>query len=556
MPNPDRVIAYFTMEIGLGDALPTYCGGLGILAGDTVRAAADLRLPMVGVCLCYRKGFFEQSFDRTGRQKEADAKWDPAEVLEEMPQRAFVPIEGRNVIVRCFRMFVEGATSGRVPVYFLDTDLPENEPQDRSITHRLYQGDHVQQLKQRAVLGIAGPRMLRALTHDVDVFHMNEGHGFLLTLELMSEHLSRYNKFDIDDATIAAAKDRVVFTTHTPIPAGHDRYALSDVKRVVGDHPLWKRADLIGGKSKLNATVLSLNLSRYANGVARRHGEVSREMFPGYDIDSVTNGVHAATWASPPMRKLFDRWTPEWRTHNQDLRMANAIDDASLLRAHDEAKQDLLGHVFQRTGVQLDPRRFTIVFARRATPYKRPDLVISDPERLRAMSKDIYPIQILFAGKSHPGDEAGKDMIQRIVHTGRDLAPDVPIVFIPNYDQLFGAKLTAGADLWLNNPEPPKEASGTSGMKAALNGVPSLSTLDGWWIEGHVENVTGWSIDGDTESQHIASLYDKLESEILPTFRDDQPYWAEIMRSCISLNGSHFTTERMLKDYTTHAYLD
>ncbi|MEL7474266.1 MAG: alpha-glucan family phosphorylase [Planctomycetota bacterium] len=556
MPSPDQIIAYFTMEIGLGDALPTYCGGLGILAGDTVRAAADLELPMVGVSLLYRKGYFTQTLNKKGRQQQLDADWNPDDVLEEMPQRTYVPIEERDVVVRAYRLFVNGVTGHRVPIYFLDTDLPENHQHDRGITHRLYQGDHAQQLRQRAVLGIAGPRLLRALTHDVGVFHMNEGHGFLLTLELMSEHLSRYNKAEIDDATIAAAKSRVVFTTHTPIPAGHDRYALTEVKRIVGDHPLWKRHDLIGGRSKLNATVLSLNLSRYANGVARRHGEVSREMFPGYNIDSVTNGIHAATWASPPMRKLFDKWTPEWRHHNQDLRLANAIDDKSLLNAHKESKRDLLDHVFARTGVRLDEDRFTIVFARRAVPYKRPELILSDPDHLKHLSKMVQPMQILFAGKAHPGDEHGKDSIQKIVEIGRTMAPHVPVVFVPNYDQELGAKLTAGADLWLNNPEPPKEASGTSGMKAALNGVPSLSNLDGWWIEGHVENVTGWSIDGDTAAQHADSLYDKLEHHILPTYRDDQPYWAEIMRSCISLNGSHFTTERMLKDYTLRAYLD
>lgn len=555
MPNPDRLIAYFTMEIGLGDALPTYCGGLGILAGDTVRAAADLELPFVGVTLLYRKGYFVQSFDDTGRQVQSDAEWNPDDVLEEMPQRVCVPIEGRDVMVRCYRLFVHGVTGHRVAVYFLDTDLPENDPGDRTIAHRLYQGDHVEQLRQRAVLGIGGPRMLRALTHDVDVFHMNEGHGFLLTLELMSEHLSRYGKFEIDDACVRAAKSRVVFTTHTPIPAGHDKYSLTDAKRVVGDHPLWKRHDLIGGARKIHTTELALNLSRYANGVARRHGEVSREMFPGYEIDSVTNGIHAATWAHPNMRQLFDKWIPEWRTHNQDLRLAGAIDDRDLLKAHAGAKADLLDHVFHRTGERLSADAFTIVFARRAVPYKRPDLIISDPERLRAISQGVHPIQILFAGKAHPGDEHGKDAIQKILGVARELGGDVPIVYVPNYDQELGAKLTAGADLWLNNPEPPKEASGTSGMKAALNGVPSLSTLDGWWIEGHVENVTGWSIDGETTHQHAQSAYDKLESVILPTFRDDQAYWAEIMRSCISLNGSHFTTERMLKDYTLRAYL-
>lgn len=565
MPNPDHVIAYFTMEIGLGDELPTYCGGLGMLAGDTVLAAADLGVPMVAVSLLYRKGFFNQTIDRNGKQKEAPVDWDPASVLEEMPQRVHVPIEGRSVMVRCWRRMLRGVTGKYVPVYFLDTDVPENRPSDRRITHWLYQGDEADQLRQRAVLGIAGPRMLRALTHDVTTYHMNEGHGFMLILEQMSEHLSRFDKQEIDADCLAYAKHRTVFTTHTPIPAGHDTYPVAKVKDIVGHHPALDRPDLYGEGKTLNASVFSLNGSRYANGVARRHGEVSREMFPGYDIDSVTNGVHCARWTSPPFQKLFDLYCPEWRENNTDLRLAAGISDDELFKAHDQAKRAYMRMVEGRTGIAMDAERFTITFARRATPYKRANLIIDDLERLVYLNDEVFPIQLVFTGKAHPNDQAGKDLIHSIVQAAKKVKKHFPIVYYPDYDMAMGAASTSGSELWLNNPLPPLEASGTSGMKAAINGVPSLSTLDGWWIEGHVEHVTGWSIDDpkgveDMKPQeilaaHAQSAYDKLERDILPTWRDDKAYWAEIMRSCISLNGSHFTTERMVKDYIHRAYL-
>lgn len=559
MANPHKAIGYFTMEIGLGDEIPTYCGGLGMLAGDTVKAAADLGLPMVACTLLYRGGYLDQSIDRKGRQHEKPVAWDPSAVLEEMPQRVFVPIEGRNVIVRCFRKIWKGVSGRYVPIYFLDTDLPENSPADRKITERLYIGDDMDKLRQRAVLGIAGPRMLRALTHDVAVFHMNEGHGVLLTMELMSEYLSRFDKQTVDSECVQFARERCVFTTHTPVPAGHDQFKVADVREVVGDHPVFREPQIFGNGPKartVHASIMALNLSRYANGVAKRHGEVSREMFPGYAIDSVTNGIHAPTWASPEMQALFDKHMPDWRLRSEDLRLAASLPDAPLHHAHAAAKKRLVDHVNGVTDANLEEHRFTITFARRATPYKRPTLFMQDIERLIQINKNVHPIQVLFTGKAHPNDGKGKDAIQEVLAAAKKVRKHFPITWIPNYNMDLGAKLTAGSDLWLNNPKPPLEASGTSGMKAALNGVPSLSSLDGWWIEGHAEHVTGWSIEGETEAENAASIYEKLEHDILPTFRDDREYWAEIMRSCISINGSHFTTIRMLKDYVLKAYFD
>ncbi|MEZ6319011.1 MAG: alpha-glucan family phosphorylase [Phycisphaerales bacterium] len=561
MPNPNHVIAYFSLEIGLEDAIPTYCGGLGMLAGDTIKSAADMGLPLVCCTLCYRDGYFTQTLDRSGRQKEAPVDWSPEKTLEEMPQRVYVPIEGRNVIVRCFRKIYRGLTGKYVPIYFLDTDLPENTAADRKITRKLYQGDTDDNIKQRAVLGIAGPRMLRALTHDVATFHMNEGHACMLLIEQMSEHLARFDKSDIDEACMAYARGRSVFTTHTPVPAGHDQYPVARMKAIIGDHPIFKHPDLWGGGRTFHASKFCLNLTRYANGVAKRHGEVSREMFPGYPIDHVTNGVHLPTWASPYMAPLFDAYCPDWRTDNAALRLAVNISDKEILGAHAQAKAGMIKYVNNRAEGTLEPDRFTITFARRATPYKRPTLIMTDIERLIRMNAEIAPVQLVFCGKAHPADGKGKDGIQTIFKAARELKKHFPIVYVPNYDMELAKHLVSGSELWLNNPEPPLEASGTSGMKAALNGVPSLSSIDGWWVEGHAEHITGWSIEGKGTGDalikaHADSAYTKLERDILPTWRNDTEYWPEIMRSCIAINGAHFSTERMLREYIQRAYLD
>ncbi len=573
MHDQNKVIAYFSLEIGLEPHIPTYSGGLGVLAGDTLRAAADLGLPYAAVTLLYRDGYFTQEL-KDGRQSESPSAWNPAAILEEMPQRAHVPIQGRTVHVRAFRLMLRGVSGHYVPVYYLDTDLPENTPDDRKITRQLYAGDSDWRIKQEAVLGIGGRRMLRALTHDCVTFHMNEGHACFLLVELLSEHLARFDKRELDSEAIRHARSRCVFTTHTPIAAGHDRFSIERVRAIIGDHPLFDRSDLCGRHGELNTTVVALNLSRFANGVARKHGEVSRAMFPGHAIGDITNGVHAASWVAPPMGALFDRHIPEWRAHNADLRLAQSIPDDELAAAREEARMSLLHDVAERTGVELNPRVFTIGVARRATGYKRTAMLVSDLSRLRMIAKSAGPVQIVYAGKAHPHDGVGKGLIEQVYRALRDLAPEVRGVFVPNYDIALARKLVAGADLWLNTPEPPLEASGTSGMKAALNGVPSLSTMDGWWIEGCVEGVTGWGIGQPASivqgaappagavggqalfDKHASELYDKLENQILPMFYKRPHDWAGVMKSAIALNGSYFTTERMLREYVEQAYHD
>lgn len=571
MLDPHTNIAYLSLEIGLEDHIPTYSGGLGVLAGDTIKAAADLGLPLVAATLLYREGYFEQSLDAAGRQSEAPRPWDFERTLRLMPPRVSVPIEGREVQLRAWRLDVRGVEGHVVPVYYLDTDLPENDGRDRAICRALYAGGTDERIKQEAILGIGGRRILRAIGHDVGSFHMNEGHAVFVTVELLSEHLSRMLTHEIDGDAIARVREKCAFTTHTPVPAGHDRFDIDRVRAIIGEHPVFRRPDLYGegplDGRVLHTTRMAMNLSHFTNGVARKHGEVSRAMFPGYRIDSITNGVHAASWACQPMRELFDRYTPGWRRFNDDLRLAMGIPGDALWAAHGTAKRALLERVKEVSGVSLDPEAMTLSYARRATAYKRPTLLLSEPERLRRIAQEVGPIQILYAGKAHPRDGRGKELIEEVHRVAEQLRGEVPVVFLPNYEIGLCRLMVSGSDLWVNTPRPPLEASGTSGMKAALNGVPSLSTLDGWWLEGCVPGVTGWAIgdgspapaDHDAEvafdREQARQLCDLLEREIVPVFRGDREGWLHIMRGAISINGSHFTTERMMREYALRAYL-
>ncbi|MGH7663572.1 MAG: alpha-glucan family phosphorylase [Gemmatimonadaceae bacterium] len=557
-------VAYFSMEIALDVALPTYSGGLGVLAGDTIRSAADIGVPMTGVTLLHRKGYFTQHLDQAGTQSESPAQWNPADMLEQLAPRVTVEIEGRTVHVCAWRHVVRGVSGHEVPVYLLDTDLEENAAEDRRITDTLYGGDHAYRLKQEVVLGMAGAAIVHVMAPSPDrdvIHHINEGHASLLTLTLLERQLEGEDEWEaVSDEDIEAVRAQCVFTTHTPVPAGHDKFDIGLARRILGAErvALLERAAAIDGHT-LNMTLLALRFGRYVNAVAMRHQQVSREMFPGYEIEAITNGVHAATWTSEPFRRLFDTHVPRWRRDNLYLRYAVKISLDEIREAHAEAKQRLVDVVEQRARVRLDPAAMTIGFARRSTPYKRADLIFTEPERLREMTRRIGPVQIVFAGKAHPQDEWGKALIKHIYAAGAKIGDSVRVVYLENYDMTLGHILTSGVDVWLNNPLRPLEASGTSGMKAALNGVPSFSVLDGWWIEGHVEGVTGWSIgDDDTlpqdPSRDVFDLYRKLERVILPLYYGLPFSWAEIMRSSIALNGSFFNTQRMVTEYVNNAY--
>ena len=555
-------IAYFSMEIALDPAIPSYGGGLGILAGDMLRSAADLELPMVAITLAYRKGYFRQRLDQSGRQIEEPDPWQPETILPSVDGQFTVQIEGRNVVVRAWRYNVHGLSGFVVPVFMLDTDWPENSDYDRTLTDELYGGDQRYRICQEVVLGIGGLALLRHLQiAPIGSYHMNEGHAAFLTLGMLEEQL-KVRRYSVPvEADIEVVRRRCVFTTHTPVAAGHDRFDWDLVRRVLGEY----RTDLLqqsgfANASMLNMTDLAIHFSRYVNGVAMRHGEVSQNMFPQFPIHAITNGVHAATWASPPFQELFDREIPEWRRDNAYMRYAVGIPVDDVRRAHCLAKSALFKEVHKRTGVQLDESLLTIGFARRAATYKRADLLFKDLERLKAIAKLAGPIQILYGGKAHPHDEGGKALIQRVIQAASSLNDNIKVVYLENYNMALAMLVTSGVDLWLNTPQRPQEASGTSGMKAALNGVPSLSVLDGWWIEGCVEGVTGWAIGydtnvvGDESAAEVASLYDKLEHQIIPMFYRAPEAYAHIMRSCIALNASFFNTHRMLSQYKDNAY--
>lgn len=558
-----RRIAYLSMEIGLDPSMPTYSGGLGVLAGDTIRSAADLKVPMVAVSLLHRKGYFYQRLDANGWQLEEPVEWSVDDFVTEEPARASVEISGRKVQLRCWRMDVTGVSGYVVPVYFLDSDLPENTEQDRTLTHWLYGGDSRYRLCQEVVLGIGGVRMLRALGHDnIERFHMNEGHASLCTLELLDERRRMRNNDRITEEDVDAVRRRCVFTTHTPVPAGHDKFPMDMVTDVLGDHRVLAMGNIICCDGVLNMTYLALNLSHYVNGVAKKHGEVSRHMFASYIIDSITNGVHAGTWASDPFRGLFDRYIPGWREDNFSLRYALSIPRQEVWNAHMAAKRELIEYVNRETNAGMDLDVLTLGFARRAATYKRADLLLSQPDRLRAIARDRGPLQIVYAGKSHPRDEEGKKIIQRIYQARWALRDAIRIAYLPNYDMTLGRLVTSGVDVWLNTPQRPMEASGTSGMKAALNGVPSLSVLDGWWIEGCIEGITGWAVGQDGRAPEApvdsaadaACLYDKLENVVVPMFYKDRERFLNVMAHAIALNGSFFNTQRMIQQYVLKAY--
>ncbi len=536
------------MEIAVAAAIPTYSGGLGVLAGDVVRAAADDGYPMAGVTLLYREGYFRQHLDH-GRQHEAPQVWHPETVLTALDARISVQLCGREVRARAWRYDAQGVGGATVPVYFLDTDVEGNDEDARALTLRLYGGDARYRLEQEALLGIGGVELLHALGHTgVTTYHMNEGHSALLVLALLER-----------EGTLERARERCVFTTHTPVPAGHDRFEPGLVAWVLGQ----PRADalatcgLYDHDGTLNMTVLALRGSRFANAVAMRHGEVSRSMFPDHAISAITNGVHAGTWAAPPLAALYDRRLPGWRRDNALLRQAVGIPLHELRAARSEAKTAMVERIAQTTGVRLNAELFTIGIARRATAYKRVDLILSDFERLHAVARRGGGLQLVFAGKAHPRDHDGKAAIERICAAASSMGHGVRVVFVENYDMTWGGLITGGVDLWLNTPRPPLEASGTSGMKAAVNGVPSLSVLDGWWVEGAFEGVTGWSVDDVTGTHDRATadtLYRLLEETIVPLYAERRDAYLAVMRSAIALNGSYFNAQRMLAQYAHQAY--
>jgi starch phosphorylase len=551
-----RRIAYFSMEIALSPALPTYSGGLGVLAGDTLRSAADTAAPMVAVSLVHRRGYFRQHLDAVGQQTESDVPWSPETTLPSAGPTVAITMQGREVSICAWRFDVVGVAGHVIPVFLLDTDLDGNDPYDRRLTDHLYGGDTYYRLCQETVLGLGGVALLRALGLKPEVYHMNEGHAALLGIGLLEERLDGAPLERATEQDLTAIAQCCVFTTHTPVPAGHDQFGIDQMYAVLGNErgKTIERFNILHN-ALLNMTYLALRFSRYVNGVSMQHGKVSQQMFPDYHVHAITNGVHAATWLSDPMQELLDEEIPEWRHDNHYFRSVYGIAPAKISNCHEIAKQRLFTEVYKRSKLQFNPKMLTLGFARRVATYKRADLLFHDPKRLSKIAKKIGGLQILFAGKAHPADAAGKGLIRDVFSAAASLgASGVRILYLENYDWELGRLLTQGVDVWVNTPRRPYEASGTSGMKAALNGVPSLSVLDGWWIEGCAEDVTGWAVDdAEDEDGEAASLYDKLENKIAPLYARPNA-WARVQQHCIGINGAFFNTHRMLGQYFNNAY--
>jgi len=565
MPSVERFlahthIAYFSMEMAVRPEMHTYAGGLGVLAGDTARSCADLELPVVFVTLLSRAGYFRQEIAADGRQIEQPDWWEPERWCTPVNAMVAVEIEQKPVWIRPW-LYIHTCPHGhQIPILLLDTQLDQNSDEDRKLTHYLYGGDEAYRLKQEIILGIGGVRILRALGFDLHTYHLNEGHAALLTLDLLNRW--RIPPEDLAPGEpaydVAEVRSQCVFTTHTPVEAGHDRFFYELFERLLPGFVDLDALKRFAGDDRLNMTRLALNLSDYVNGVAGRHAQTTAQMFPGYRIHAVTNGVHVGTWTHPAFAGLFDANFPQWQHEPEVLVRVLQLPEDEVWDAHQSAKKDLVEFVKELTGSDLDPDTPIIGFARRMTGYKRPLLLFEDPRRLVALA-DKYPFQLVMAGKAHPRDDQGKEAIRRLHELCRELQGKVACVFLPDYDMRIATALVSGCDMWLNTPLPPLEASGTSGMKAALNGVLNLSILDGWWIEACIEGVTGWSIGRDdsaaSDQKHAAALYDKLERTVLPLYYNDPAQWRWMMKQAIGNIAYYFNSQRMMRRYATEAYL-
>ena len=607
--GPDRPVAYFCAEFGLHESLPLYAGGLGILAGDHLKSASDLGVPLVGVGLLYRQGYFRQRLNRMGWQEDyyIDHRFEDLPLVlmrtpTGQPLTVTVEIRGRQVQAQIWRVQV-----GRTDLYLMDSDLPQNDPIDRWLTGHLYGGNQETRIAQEILLGIGGVRLLHTLGITPGVYHLNEGHAAFALLEVARMEMARTGQSFY--AVEAQVRQKCVFTTHTPVPAGHDAFSPDLMDSFFASY--WPQLQLsreqflaLGARrlgdpwEPFNMTVLALRLTRTANGVSKLHGEVSRQMwsilYPDrpvaqVPIGAITNGVHPQTWTAPLMAELFCTYVhPEWDKQVADAALwerVYQIPDRELWQRHQALKQRLISHTrtcvarsWEQRGEPpervaaiahwLDPEVLTIGFARRFSPYKRGHLIIRDPERAkRLLTHPERPVQLILAGKAHPADEEGKRIIQRLIEWCRDPELQPRVAFIEDYDMHTARCLVQGVDLWLNNPRRPLEASGTSGQKVCFNGGINFSVLDGWWCEGYQAGVNGWAIGEDLhtsnqelqDQQDSESLYRLLETEIVPMYYDRDAEglpraWIQRMKASIATNVPRFNTVRMLEDYLQQVY--
>ena len=545
MNNKNIKIAYFSAEIGLSSSLPTYSGGLGVLAGDHIKASADAGIEMLGISLLYKEGYFKQLLDKEGNQKEEYPRFELGDNLSLLPNKFSIKIRGREVWIQAYEYLHTSETGHIIPIYFLDTDIDENISEDRMITLRLYSGDKNHRILQESILGFGGIRFLDAYDFDnIEKFHMNEGHSSFLTLAL----LEKYNKNE------EKVKSMCHFTTHTPVAAGHDNFSTERCSSILNslmpnDLNLPSIKD-----NRLHMTELGLYYSNTANGVSKLHGKVAQDQFPDFDIDYITNGVYHPHWIGDSFAELFDDYFKNWKINPNLLLNVDNIDNEKIISAHMQQKDELINYANLFTENKLSSDVLTIGFARRAAEYKRAGLIFSNIEKLIEIGSG--KIQMIFSGKAHPNDIKGKQIIKEVVNNANQLVDEVNIVFLENYNMYLGRLITSGVDLWLNTPIRPNEASGTSGMKAALNGVPNFSVIDGWWAEGCKDNENGWAIGSPDSCNDIAdaeSLYFKLENQIINTFYNDKIKWIQIMKNSIK-TGVDFTAHRMVNDYKDKFY--
>lgn len=537
----NQSVAYFSMEIALEKDLKTYAGGLGVLAGDILRAASRRKFPMIGVTLLNKQGYFKQVISPKGKQEEQADKSN-LKKLELLPGKMYLNIGPDKVLFKAWRYFLQHDNGLKIPIYFLDTDWPENREKHRRLCENLYPGDKRKKLKQAILLGRGGVKLLKRIgLEKISKIHLNEGHGALAAVELFLN-----SKKDSETQKIKEVRDKLVFTTHTPIPAGHDVFFGEFLLKYQPDFPTQIKE--IMENDTVNFTKLALFFSAYANGVSKKHGRVSREMFPDFNIEAITNGVESSFWVSPEMSALFDKFIPNWRQDNRQLKKAAGISLGEIKQAHLLAKQRLIKFIARQKKVNFSEEALIITFARRFAPYKRPTMLLSDLERVKEINKKSGPVQIIYAGKAHPDDEIGRTLVSETNKRIKQLFPEVKIVFLENYDLEMAKLLVSGSDVWLNNPALPNEASATSGMKAAHNGIMQISTFDGWWPEGYVKNKTGWTIN------EAPDLYETLEKKVLPLYYHYPEKWLKMMRATIALNASYFNMDRVLSDYIKKAY--
>lgn len=539
------LVGYFTAEIGLWSELHTYSGGLGVLAGDHVKSAADAEIDLVGVTLLYREGYGRQHIDNDGNQTETFGAIDPADHLIDTGLDLTLPLDDGTIHAKIWKVEVVGVTGHVVPVYFMDTHHPKNSEYHQRLGARLYGGDDDVRIRQEYLLGVGGVRLLNKLKKNFSGLHLNEGHCTFALLELLSQGWTRED-----------LSKKILFTTHTPVPAGHDRFEWDDVNEVLGDLMPEDAVELVKSVgdpedgARCSMSHLAVALAEQVNAVSNLNAQVASTMFDNYHIHPLTNGVHHITWTSPTMSALFDEKLPGWKVDPTQLGYAGTLSDDDLLAARGKNRRIFRELVKASTGVELEEERLTIGFARRFATYKRANLVFKNLERLSRIGGG--KIQFVFSGKAHPRDDGGKQLIRDIYGSAKHLEQEIPVAFLENYDMDTGLAITSGVDIWLNNPVRPMEASGTSGMKAAMNGVPNCSILDGWWPEGCQHGVNGWAIgeseDDRNDDRDADNIYSVLENDVIPAWEKGGSVWANIMRSSIA-TSARFTGARMISEY-------